>query len=183
MTGNFYKSNPLGKAEILLGTTKKDGFETSWTWDGFAKYVIAEAVHGNGTVLGRSAVTKSSEPKDRMVDAVQEEEDWLNEVTPTWWKVLHSPWFIAPTSIIIGASTLWAIYYRLRKLYAAWPSTWTWRNMRLKSAFSRGRYTMLGSKVQHIEAGPSAGESEEPLIEKDRRRRSEDLPLDTVDLR
>lgn len=174
---SFYKTNPLGESEVSLGSVKKNGFETSLTYDGFAKYVVVEAVHANGTILGRSGVAITA-LEDDSTDAVQEEEDWQQEHTPLLWRIVHSPWFIGSLYAIIGIATLLLV----RKLYAARPESWTVR--RAVASFSRlnniheternspKRPTAFSGMRYRANSGNDGRASRAPLMSEKERRHS-----------
>lgn len=169
---NFFKTNPLGHHEVWLGTVAKTAFETSLTYDGFAKYIVAEALHENGTVLGRSK-TIDTAFKDDSTEAMAEEEGWQDGHTPLWWKIAHSPWFIASASTVIGIAVLIALYTGCKKWYASTPKGWTWRRWLPGSVFRRDRkFTILTGKQQHVEDGLASADSNAPLMEGEKRRDS-----------
>ena len=178
----YFKTNPLGHHEVTLGSIKRDGFETNLTYDGFAKYVVVAAVHKNGTILGRSNVGTTLFTDDS-TEAVEEEEEWQNEHTPLWWKILHSPWFIASASLVIGFAALTSLYTCVRKTYAAWPRTWTWRHLKprvrmlrqcVRSFIWRRRLKVWTSAPAHLdlEDGMMSADSKAPLMEAEKRRDS-----------
>ena len=170
-TWNFYKTNPLGHHEVSLGSAKKVGFETSLLYDGFAKYVVAEAVHRNGTVLGRSKVVTTSIDDDS-TEAVEAEEQWQADVTPLWWKIEHSLWFIGSAGLIIGIAVLRALFSGYRKAHAAWPKDLI-RRIRLRNVFRRRRVTIPRDNDIQFEDRPAwAGRKS---VERDKWRRS-DIP-------
>ncbi|KGO40830.1 hypothetical protein PEX2_075120 [Penicillium expansum] len=63
-TWNFYaQANSYGES-VLIGSTNKTDFETSYTVDGYMDYIIAEAVDRNGNFMGRSSVHRSEIPNN-----------------------------------------------------------------------------------------------------------------------
>ena len=74
---NLYKSTPEEAVELVASTPRR-GFETALLYDGFASYVVAEALSLNGTVLRRSAVTKTSPPSTKLLDPARlREQNWI----------------------------------------------------------------------------------------------------------
>lgn len=77
----FYKTTGAGHLVVPIGQKLKTGFETAWAWDGYAEYIISEAIDANGNVLGRSDVTtvEQGSPVATMVGAADaEQEYWRN---------------------------------------------------------------------------------------------------------
>ncbi|KAK4507479.1 hypothetical protein PRZ48_001214 [Zasmidium cellare] len=79
---NLYKTTETGSPMIKIFSKEKTGFETSMVWEGFAAYVIAEAIDKSGKVVGRTNIAKTLEPpEDAMMSAaVAEELFWLQEM-------------------------------------------------------------------------------------------------------
>ncbi|KAF2161829.1 hypothetical protein M409DRAFT_58898 [Zasmidium cellare ATCC 36951] len=79
---NLYKTTESGSPMIKIFSKEKTGFETAMVWEGFAAYVIVEAVDKSGNVVGRSNIAKTLEPpEDAMSAAVAEELFWLQEIS------------------------------------------------------------------------------------------------------
>lgn len=76
---NFYKTTASGHPTVPIGRKAKTTFETAWAWDGFAAYVLAEAVDKKGKVLGTSNIAVTSEPPAYGIvgPALAEEQHWL----------------------------------------------------------------------------------------------------------
>lgn len=179
---NFYKTNPLGKHAVPLGSARKAGFETSLTYDGFAKYVVVEAVHWNGTVLGRSAVVTTA-LRDDSTEAVEEEEDWQDEVTPLWWKIQHSPWFLASAGAVVGVAALVAVVAGVRRMWARRPKGWSWRRVvPRRDVLRRGRFAALRGEEQDVEDGLPSADSKAPLMEGEKGRDGGDRGEDDDDV-
>lgn len=53
---NFYAQASQYSEPVLIGSVPKTGFETAFSSDGYMDWVSVEAVHVNGTALGRSPV-------------------------------------------------------------------------------------------------------------------------------
>lgn len=79
---NLYKTTETGDRMVKIFKKKKGGFETALAWDGYASYVIVEAVDKDGKVAGRTNIVKTqAPPNDAMSEAVAEEVYWLQEVS------------------------------------------------------------------------------------------------------
>jgi hypothetical protein len=77
----LYKTTETGHPKIPIYRTNKTGFETAISWDGYASYIIAEAIDKDGKVLGSTGVVQSSSlPAEAMSEAVAEELYWLQEI-------------------------------------------------------------------------------------------------------
>lgn len=77
----LYKTTETGQPKIPIFQKKKTGYETALTWDGYASYVIVEALDKRGKVLGATAVAKTLDPPaEAMSEAVAEEIYWLQEM-------------------------------------------------------------------------------------------------------
>ncbi|KAK5166728.1 uncharacterized protein LTR77_008272 [Saxophila tyrrhenica] len=77
---NLYRTVANGQVEILVSTVERLGFETVLAYGGYASYIIAEALNQNGTVIGRSSVTKTYAHPNVTADAVAEEDNWLKDL-------------------------------------------------------------------------------------------------------
>lgn len=78
-TWRLYKSNADGKYIKRVSTTLRQGFESALSFDGYAAFVIVEALDKDDNVLpnGKSGVIKTSPPKDMDNDDVIAETQWL----------------------------------------------------------------------------------------------------------
>ena len=80
---NLYKTNADGTTMELIASTLRQGFETELAYEGFASYVVAEAIDRNGKPLGRSEVAKTRPPSDRLNPDVLDETEWTQDHSPT----------------------------------------------------------------------------------------------------
>ncbi|EME49134.1 hypothetical protein DOTSEDRAFT_142820 [Dothistroma septosporum NZE10] len=77
----LYKTTETGNPMIQIGSKSRTGFETAITWDGYASYVMAEAIDKTGRAVGRTEIVKTLDPpNDAMSAAVAEELYWLQGV-------------------------------------------------------------------------------------------------------
>lgn len=77
----LYKTTDTGAPKIPIFEKQRTGFETAVAWDGYASYVIVEALDKNGKVLGKTDVIHTVEPgAGDMSGAVAEELYWLQEL-------------------------------------------------------------------------------------------------------
>lgn len=78
---NLYKTTETGEPMVKVFEKEKTGFETAMVWDGYASYVLVEAIDSSGNVVGRSNIVKTMEPPaDAMSAAVAEELFWQQEL-------------------------------------------------------------------------------------------------------
>lgn len=76
---NLYKSDREGNVKELLGSARKQGFETAITYDGYASYVVVEARDRDGHPLGRSKVFETIPPENMFDPAVVKESQWVQQ--------------------------------------------------------------------------------------------------------
>lgn len=79
---NLYKTNREGRSGTTPPTASvpRSGFETSLRYDGYAKYVVVEALDSSGQVLGTSRVVKTVITQALTNEEIADEEDWLQRV-------------------------------------------------------------------------------------------------------
>ncbi|KAK4635984.1 hypothetical protein CLAFUW4_01511 [Fulvia fulva] len=79
---NLYKTTETGNPMIQIGSKSRTGFETIIAWDGYASYVMAEAIDKTGKAVGRTEIMKTLGPGNNhaMSAAVAEEMYWLQEL-------------------------------------------------------------------------------------------------------
>jgi hypothetical protein len=78
---NFYGASKTSSPGLnLVGSAKKSGFETMFTAAGYLRWVIAEAVAANGSILGRSEKQETIVPQGISVAGFGNEEN--HEDTP-----------------------------------------------------------------------------------------------------
>ena len=75
----FYKSSEDGRTQVRIGSKPREGFETSFAWDGYASYIVVEGMDKTGNSLGSSKVTKTEEPDNIDSGDVQKEMQWLQD--------------------------------------------------------------------------------------------------------
>jgi hypothetical protein len=78
-TWKLYKTERTGRMTELVASTPRTGFETALTYQGFASFVVAEALDRDGKTLGKSEVTRTIPPSDMLSPAVLQEEKWLQD--------------------------------------------------------------------------------------------------------
>ncbi|KAK5168356.1 uncharacterized protein LTR77_006926 [Saxophila tyrrhenica] len=78
---NLCKSFGDGTTAKKVGLASRQGFETAFTFDGYASYVVAEALdkYGEPLAFGKSRVVKTVEPKNMESPDVVAEMEWLEE--------------------------------------------------------------------------------------------------------
>lgn len=74
---NMYHTTADGEKMTLVGSTARQGFESALTYDGYASFVVAEALDRNNQTLGKSLVVKTIPPVNLLNPAVIEEIGWL----------------------------------------------------------------------------------------------------------
>ncbi|KAK3714801.1 hypothetical protein LTR37_007536 [Vermiconidia calcicola] len=77
---NLYRTVANGQVLVLVASAEKLGFETVLAYGGYASYVIVEAVNRNGTVLGRTEVSRTFAHANVTAEAVAGEDVWLKDV-------------------------------------------------------------------------------------------------------
>ena len=73
----MYKTTADGQVKELVTSMPRQGFETRLMYDGFASYVIVEAVDREGNILGESMVFKTISPAHMHNAAVLKEQEWI----------------------------------------------------------------------------------------------------------
>lgn len=76
---NLYKADRGGNATELVASVLRQGFETAITHEGYATYVVAEALDRNGEPLGRSRIFETIPPENKFDPSVVNEAHWLQE--------------------------------------------------------------------------------------------------------
>ena len=118
---HLYKTTATGNPMIQIGSRSRTGFETTIAWDGYASYIMAEAIDKTGKAVGRTEIVKTLEPPyDAMSAAVAEEMYWLQELhgeNESWKKNnVYAPkgrayffgvWFVG---VVCGALLLFAAW-------------------------------------------------------------------------
>ena len=125
---NLYKTDAEGKHEQLVTSAARQGFETALSYRAYASFVIMEAVHVNGTVMGRSDVQKTIPPANIKSHAMIEETQWLqdhlSDTTSTpGAAILHNPaivFFFGVASCSAVGALVW-FYWRSRATSSLWP--------------------------------------------------------------
>lgn len=78
-TWSVYRTVANGRMETFVAETKKFSFETIISYNGYASYVIAEALDKNGDVLGRTSIVKTFAHENVSHEAILEEQRWLQD--------------------------------------------------------------------------------------------------------
>lgn len=74
---NMYKTTENDDIRVLVGWTERTGFENSIKYNGFASFVLLEAVGKDGETLGVSEVTETITSANITSDALSAEDEWL----------------------------------------------------------------------------------------------------------
>lgn len=89
---NFYKSTANGTTQAKIGSAERSGFETKFTWEGYASYVLVEGLDKNNNSLGFSKIIRTEQPTNLNTSDVKAEMQWLQDaaegkVRPegAWW--------------------------------------------------------------------------------------------------
>lgn len=84
----LYKTTNGGKTETPdpVATVERTGFETMLELDGYATYVVLEAVDRNGTILGRSDVFETKTSSQLPDNVLEKEKQWLDRVSASGFK-------------------------------------------------------------------------------------------------
>ncbi len=125
----FYKSTENGTTQVRIGSKPRRSFETSFRWEGYASYIVVEAMDENGNSLGSSKVTKTETPSNMEADDVRAELQWLQDailgkIHPGSKPRIHYPemFFEEPLKTLIAflaglalSPVLFFIVYKLRQ--------------------------------------------------------------------
>lgn len=76
---NLYKTNPNGESRELVGSTLRQGFESMISYDGYATFVIVEALDAKGNVIGTSRLAETLPPNNLISSDVAAEAQWLQD--------------------------------------------------------------------------------------------------------
>jgi hypothetical protein len=124
---NLYKTNPHGESRELVASTLRQGFETAISYDGFATYVIVEAVDAEGNVLGESRMKETLPPANLISAEIADEALWLQdhsdiEQTPEWVSILESPIVAYVLGVVSSAFTVvvFFLFWRTRNNGRSW---------------------------------------------------------------
>ena len=79
----LYKTNADGSEPEFIASTMRQGFETALSHDGYASFVMVEALDADAKVIGRSGIMKTIPPSDLMSPSVVEESQWLQHHSMT----------------------------------------------------------------------------------------------------
>lgn len=131
----YYKSTKDGKTQVRIGSKPREGFETSFEWEGYASYIVVEGMDKTGNTLGASKVIKTEEPTNVEAEDVEEELQWqidagLGLIHPGSETRLHPELFFEePTKaffaflagLAFSPLLLFVIYkFRQRRAKASW---------------------------------------------------------------
>ena len=141
-TWQLYKSTADGKVMQLLGSTLRQGFETAFNYNGFAAYVILEALDEHGVAIphGRSEVIKTTPPKNLDAPEVIAELQWLQSRSNSgvWQKmraILSDPPVIFFLGFACAIFPCFALFWFVRRARGSW-----WRRISpISSPFKRWR--------------------------------------------
>lgn len=80
-TWNLYKTDADGIHEELAASNARQGFETAVSYEGYASFVVLEALDEYGQILGRSNVEKTIPSADLRNFSIIKETQWFQEHT------------------------------------------------------------------------------------------------------
>ena len=149
----------------------KSDFETKLTYNGYAAFVIAEALAKNGSALGESKVLTVTAPPELSASAVEEEVEWQNDPEH------RSPWYETPL-VVAGATglaacavfvCLFAVFRRMRRRAGAAVGGKPRRSF--FDILSGGRYSRIGDNEKELQ-------DRETLMNGHRRRSDDDAFAD-----
>jgi hypothetical protein len=140
---NLYKTTKRNKPRVLVDQQSKSGFETKLSYDGYAQYVIAEALDSDGFLLGKSMLLKIEKP-NITTPAVEEEEAWQKDPSNRAW--YDSPLVIGAAGLFVCIAALLAVFTiirRLRQRGGGSNSRSSRRRIGFMDILKRGRYAPL----------------------------------------
>jgi hypothetical protein len=108
-TWSLYKTNANGDRTTQLSEAQRSGFETEIRYEGYAKYVLVEALDRHGRSLGKSDVIETLVAGNLAPEAESEELAWLHEDPGTSDMFGHSNGLIKDIAIFIGGIACGAI--------------------------------------------------------------------------
>ncbi|KAK5163784.1 uncharacterized protein LTR77_010458 [Saxophila tyrrhenica] len=156
----LFRTRASGHPLMLVDSQTKQGFETTLSYEGYAKYAVVKALHANGTVLGQTKLIRIAGLNETIP-----EEDPQPPVS------MEDPYWYSDIGFFLGAGALFAICAaavvlitrRLRR-GAGGP------RRSLLDLLSRGRYQRLGEGDRELQDR----EGKESLMGRTRRRGSDD---------
>lgn len=140
---NLYKSDREGNVKQLLGSARKQGFETAITYDGYASYVVVEARDRDGHPLGRSKVFETIPPEDMFDPSVVKESQWVQQHTSQSPDPPSKPSRRSPVvAVLIGVElfvTAVGFLYVLWRLRQSGMSWWPRKESEYAPLYVRGK--------------------------------------------
>lgn len=134
---NVYESTPNGETKKMIASSARQGFETALVYEGYATFVIAEALDRDGEPLGTSTIVKTLAPSDKLDPSVLKDAEWLEDHSAENSRAGSSPWLAELGSVFSNPAvtfvsgvifcvavglTIWGVYRAQRKgAFAWWP--------------------------------------------------------------
>ena len=118
-TWNLYKTNVRGETDNVepVASLPRSGFETSLKMDGYATYVVLEALDKAGKVLGKSNVAKTAIRSPLAEEVLAKETKWLekfDEIPGLSW-VSKGTYFVAIAAGTFAIAMVIRRFYRMRR--------------------------------------------------------------------
>ena len=158
----MYKTTKRGKPMQIVESVDKTGFETEFTYNGYAQYIVVEGLNQNGTVLTHQNITQVPLPPNNATAAVKAEQQWQKDAVSQWYQITHNPIFIVTVSVVTGCAALVALFMGVRHFLHRGGSV---GGKRVMDFLSRGRYAPLADDEK--EEGGRRGDAM-PLMTKHR---------------
>lgn len=106
---NFYDGSISSSVEVPVGTMKKDGFETMFTFSGVLEMVWAEALDKDGRALGKTNMEKTTIPAilENSLRFQNVHQEWSQGVGPGFhWGPSSIDTFSAPLIVPLSSGVL-----------------------------------------------------------------------------
>ncbi|KAK3709516.1 hypothetical protein LTR37_010889 [Vermiconidia calcicola] len=171
----LFKTTARGKPRVLVDAVEKDGFENKLGYDGYAQYIIAEALAQNDTVLGQSKILKIASGNATEA-AVNTEVEWQAYVKAPWYE---SPFLLAGMGLFIGCAALGVVFWIMSR--RGLPVRPAQRVKGFMDNLTRGRYARLTGNTEKDVAAKDFDLAQNPLMGEHRRGRDDDQDAFALD--
>lgn len=109
---NLYKTSPDGETtRLLVATAAKESFETMLTFNGYARYLVVDAIDARGNRIGNTSIIDTAADPGISPATVAEEEQWLQDLEVERFEAARrSSWVVASfcAGLVVGIMLLLA---------------------------------------------------------------------------
>ena len=119
------KTSFLGRRKTIMTVAPNSGFETRLAYDGYAEYVIIEAINRGGEVLGASEILRIM-PPHRPTKFIFDDEPIRSGFWFVWKRTIHNPYAIDAFEVVAGGIVVLGGYRILRRASRrrSWSRPW-----------------------------------------------------------